>query len=211
MLAPEMAERIWEIVGGLTALVLRRFFATPRLLPLAMPLLQWLGRFRRRFKQALVSPVVQRVVPRVRASRAGRVATEQAPGGQVGETAAKPVQIPQRLGWLLAELRHEAGFYTAQVEALLHEPGAAGLLAEHPVAMRILRRLARMLDVRVPAAGVGVSAVDAAAAAAAMRSGRDLATGRFVRAAVSGTHSGPVKGRHWIEPYPGTDIRFLVE
>ena len=78
-------------------------------------------------------------LPRVRASRAGRVSV----------TGVR-VQLPTAPAWLVGYVR-EAGAFGAQIENLLTQEEFAAFVAAVPQAGRVLRPLCRMLGVAVRA------------------------------------------------------------
>ena len=111
------------------------------------------------------------------------------------------IQLPRRFGWLVG-LSQETGAYGGQLQTLLNEPETIALVAEVSGLRRLLRPLCNALALQPgPPLGKIVQAPKAGPAVP-----RDK-KGRFRRPMA------PWRGtaKHWIEPYPGTDIRFLVE
>ena len=111
------------------------------------------------------------------------------------------VRLPTKFGWLVG-LSQETARYGAFLQDLLSEPETIALVAEVSPLRRLLRPLCHALAVQPgpplgpvvqnPKPGPGLP--------------RDI-KGRFRRAMA------PVRSaaKHWIEPYPGTDIRFEVK
>ena len=133
--AADFARRFAIILAALAALIARRCLREPRLLLLGVPLWNRLNRTARRF---------ERLIARL---AAGRLPKPRAPGRRGGPRRADP--LPTGKGWLIRVLGYEAAGYASQLQALLTEPGAAGLLAQVPTAQRILNPLSRLLAIGV--------------------------------------------------------------
>ena len=144
--AAALAARLGLIVGGLAALVARRFLKEPQFFALIVPLWGWLGRVGRRFAVAIARPAVVRR----RSAAASRV------NAPVAAVAARPavVRLPSGHGWLVRALGWEAAGYGSQLQALLAEPEMQALLDAVPAVGRALRPLGRMLGVQVGPARV---------------------------------------------------------
>ena len=127
--APELVRRLTLIVGGVAALIARRFLRDPRFFKLTGPLWSWLNRTVQRFGR--VQPGVTR----------RRVARAAAPG----VVRAERVRLPGGRGWLVKALGWEAAGYGSQLQALLAEPEMQALLAAMPGMARVLRPVCRML------------------------------------------------------------------
>ena len=138
--APEMVRRLGLIVGGLAAVIARRFLRDPKFGALVAPLWGWLNRTVQRVGRAPVGAPV-----RVRAPVAPRVAPDDAAG-----RAVRPrLRLPTGRGWLVQALGWEAAGYGSQLQALMQEPEMVALLAAVPGVVRVLRPLGRMLGVTV--------------------------------------------------------------
>jgi len=133
--APELVRCLGLIVGGLAALIARRFLRDPQFSGLIVPLWGWLQRTVQRFGQ-----VRMRAVPK-RATRPAVVPAAAA--------AAVRVRLPGRKAWLVRALGWEAAGYGSQLAALLAEPEMVALLDAVPAVGRVLRPLGRMLGVQV--------------------------------------------------------------
>ncbi len=131
--AADFSRRFGLILAALAALVARRFLRQPRLVTLIVPLWNRLNRAARRCERLMARLAAGRL-PRPR--RAGRNGPHP-----VGAT------LPRGRGWLVRALGPEAAADATQLESLLAEPAAAGLLALAPSAGRILRPIAHMLGV----------------------------------------------------------------
>ena len=143
--APEMVRRLGLIVGGLAAVIARRFLRDPKFGALVAPLWGWLNRTVQRVGRAPVGAPV-----RVRAPVAPRVAPDDAAG-----RAVRPrLRLPTGRGWLVQALGWEAAGYGSQLQALLAEPEMQALLDAVPAVGRALRPLGRMLGVQVGPARV---------------------------------------------------------
>jgi hypothetical protein len=134
--APDFARRLGIILAGLAALIARRFLASPRLAVLIIPLWTRLNRAARRFARLMACLAAGRLPP-LRAPH---------PGGPRGARV-----LPGGRLWLVRALGSEAAAYVSQLENLLAEPAAAGLLAEIPAARRIVLPLGRLLGLGAPA------------------------------------------------------------
>ncbi len=137
--AAALAARLGLIVGGLAALVARRFLKEPQFFALIVPLWGWLGRVGRRFAVAIARPAVVRR----RSAAASRV------NAPVAAVAARPavVRLPSGHGWLVRALGWEAAGYGSQLQALLETPGMQMAWAGLPAVRRVLRPLCRILGV----------------------------------------------------------------
>jgi hypothetical protein len=131
--APDFARRLGLILAGLAALIARRFLREPRLAALIIPLWTRLNRAARRFARLMAGLAAGRLPPPRRPHPGGPRGARVFPGGRL---------------WLVRALGHEAAGYLAQLESLLAEPAAAGLLAEVPAARRIVFPLGRLLGLR---------------------------------------------------------------
>jgi hypothetical protein len=129
--APEFARRLGIIFRMLAAIVARRLAREPRFIALVVPLWRRINRATRRFERLMVSLAAGRLP---KPSRFGHGGPRQ------------PNPLPRGRGWLVRVLGHEAAGCASQLQALLAEPEAAGLLALVPAAARIIRPLGRMLD-----------------------------------------------------------------
>ena len=160
--------------------------------PLFEILYRRVNRLRNRFT-ALVEKLLagwRPVAARPQASRAGL----DRPNG---------ARLPGGYAWFFKLVPGEGAACGAQLQALMLRPEMQVLLAEVPVAGRMLRPLCEILGL---AMGPPLGTESAAQPRTPAGNGRDV-RGRFTRVV------GRVKPylKHWIEPYPGTDIRFLVE
>ncbi len=112
---------------------------------LVAPAYAWLGRTLQRFV---------RLVERFEAGRlvAGEASVRR-PGAE--RSAAAPslfhLRLPRGRGWLLKLLPGQAGHAHQNLARLLEEPEMQALIAGAPAIGRLLRPLARMLDVPLPA------------------------------------------------------------
>ena len=104
------------------------------------------GRIRR--FAALVARVRAGIVRKPAATPRTPVATVEGPAPE-RPVSERPV-LPRRRGWLLP-LIPNAPFYASQLRVLLAQPDMAELIALAPTLGRILRPLARMLAVELPA------------------------------------------------------------
>jgi hypothetical protein len=129
--APDFARRLGLILTTLAALIARRFPLSPRLVPLIIPLWRRLTRAARRFERLMARLAAGRLPrPHRSGSRGPHPATAVLPRGRL---------------WLIAVLGSEAAACATQLQALLAEPAAAGLLAAVPAARRIVLPLGRLL------------------------------------------------------------------
>ena len=183
-------------LAGIIANLLRVVGLAGARQPAAVPLFEILhkrvNRLRNRFL-ALVEKLLAGWRPgakRVEKSRAGLVR----PSG---------ARLPRGFAWFFKLVPSEGAACGGQLQALMLLPEMQALLAEVPIAERMLRPLCEMLGL---AMGPPLGVEWAAQPRTPSGNGRDE-RGRFTRAI------GRVKPyyKHWIEPYPGTDIRFLVE
>ena len=129
--APEFARRLGIILRMLAAIVARRLAREPRFIALVVPLWRRINRATRRFERLMAGLAAGRLP---KPSRSGHGGPRQ------------PNPLPRGRGWLVRVLGHEAAGCASQLQALLAEPEAAGLLALVPAAARIIRPLGRMLD-----------------------------------------------------------------
>ncbi len=139
--APELARRFAVIIGGLAALIARRFLKMPQLSRFTVRLWNYLSRSVRRFHRALTATTR----PQTKRGRAARAARSDA--GPI-----RPEALPAGRGWIVRELGWEAAAYLGAMEALLAEVAARTTGAGSPQAARILRPICRMLG--IPAAVV---------------------------------------------------------
>ena len=145
--APELVRRLTLIVGGVAALIARRFLRDPRFFKLTGPLWSWLNRTVQRIGRVRMVPAAPVAAPRPQ---------------RVRTVPVDRVRLPSGRGWLVKALGWEAAGYGSQLDALLHEPEMVALLETVPAVGRLLRPLARML-------GVTVGPVVVQAVAAVMR------------------------------------------
>ena len=145
--APELVRRLTLIVGGVAALIARRFLRDPRFFKLTGPLWSWLNRTVQRFGRVRMVPAAPVAAPRPQ---------------RVRTVPVDRVRLPSGRGWLVKALGWEAAGYGSQLDALLPEPELVALLETVPAVGRLLRPLARML-------GVTVGPVVVQAVAAVMR------------------------------------------
>jgi hypothetical protein len=129
--APEFARRLGIILRMLAAIVARRLAREPRFIALVVPLWRRINRATIRFERLMAGLAAGRLP---KPSRSGHGGSRQ------------PNPLPCGRGWLVRVLGHEAAGCASQLQALLAEPEAAGLLALVPAAARIIRPLGRMLD-----------------------------------------------------------------
>ena len=137
LLAADLARRVGLILAAVAALVARRFLREPRLVGLIVPLWSRLNRSARRFER-LMARIAAGTLPAPRRVTARPVHPLPPP---------RRAGLPTGRGWLVRALGHEAAGCASQLEHLLAEPGAAGLVAATPAAQRILRPLRHMLGV----------------------------------------------------------------
>ena len=136
--APEMVRRLGLIVGGLAAVIARRFLRDPKFGALVAPLWSWLNRTVQRFGRARPPVATRRQVVRTAPPR----------------DAQARLRLPQGRGWLVQALGWEAAGYGSQLQALLAEPEMQALLDAVPAVGRALRPLGRMLGAQVGPARV---------------------------------------------------------
>ncbi len=129
--ASDFARRLGIILAALAALIARRFLREPGLAALIVPLWTRLNRAARRF---------ERLMARLAAGNLSKP-HRSGPGGPHSSA------LPTGRGWLIRALGPEAAPYATQLETLLAEPAAAGLLAQLPAARRIIQPIARLLAV----------------------------------------------------------------
>jgi hypothetical protein len=134
--APDFARRFGLILATLTALIARRFLRQPRFAALIVPLWTRLNRAARRFERLMVRLTAGRLPPLRRPH----------PGGPCGAHT-----LPTGRFWLIRALGPEAAACATQLQALLAEPAAAGLLAAVPAARRIVLPLGRLLGLSASA------------------------------------------------------------
>ena len=198
-----LAQRFALIVGGLRLTVgncvarhrmgVSQYPVDLAIVPLVGPIQARLQRMRQRFERLMARlaagwrPVVV-MGPVVKRAYVARPRPEDA------------VRLPTRFGWLVG-LTQEAAIDGERLRVLLEEPAVKAVVEAVPGVQRLLRPWCHALGVR-PGPPLGKS-VDAAKVV--LNFPRDR-RGRFMRV----VEKGPPYPRHWIEPYPGTDIRFLV-
>ena len=129
--APDFAHRLGIILAALAALIARRFLREPRLAALIVPLWSRLQRAARRFERLMARLAAGKLRKPHRSGPSGPHATA----------------LPAGRGWLIRALGPEAAPYATQLETLLAEPAAAGLLAAIPAARRIVHPIARLLAI----------------------------------------------------------------
>jgi hypothetical protein len=129
--APDFAHRLGIILAALAALIARRFLREPRLAALIVPLWSRLQRAARRFERLMARLAAGKLRKPHRSGPSGPHATA----------------LPAGRGWLIRALGPEAAPYATQLETLLAEPAAAGLLAAVPAARRIVHPIARLLAI----------------------------------------------------------------
>jgi hypothetical protein len=129
--APEFARRLGIIFRMLAAIVARRLAREPHFIALVGPLWRRINRATRRFERLMAGLAAGRLP---KPSRSGHGGPRQ------------PNPLPRGRGWLVRVLGYEAAGCASQLQALLAEPEAAGLLAFVPAAARIIRPVGRMLD-----------------------------------------------------------------
>jgi len=130
--APEFARRLGIILRMLADIVARRLVREPRFIALVVPLWRRINRATHRFERLMAGLAAGRLPKRRRS-------------GHGGPRPRQPNPLPRGRGWLVRVLGHEAAGCASQLQALLAEPEAAGLLALVPAAARIIRPLSRML------------------------------------------------------------------
>ena len=199
-----LSQRFALIVAALCAVVggcvarrragLDRYYLDPAIVPLIDPIWHWLNNSRKRVEKLLAKLATgwRPVVAKPRAQK------------KVDVARAKPVtgvRLPRRFGWRVG-LSQETGAYGEQLQKLLSEPETVALVAEVSTLRRLLRPLCNALAWQ-PGPPLGKIVVPVKPGPVVPRD----KNGRFRRP------MGPWRGtaKHWIEPYPGTDIRFLVE
>ena len=133
--APELVRCLGLIVGGLAALIARRFLRDPQFSGLIVPLWGWVQRTVQRFGRVRMQAVPKRATRLVVVAAAAAVAVR--------------VRLPGRKAWLVRALGWEAAGYGSQLAALLAEPEMVALLDAVPAVGRVLRPLGRMLGVQV--------------------------------------------------------------
>ena len=130
--APEFARRLGMIFRALAAIVARRLLRDPRFVALIVPLWRRINRATNRFERLMAGLAAGRLPKRRRS-------------GHSGPRRPNPL-LPCGRGWLVRVLGYEAAGCAGQLQALLAEPEAAGLLALVPAAGRIIGPVARLLD-----------------------------------------------------------------
>ena len=133
-LTPDLADGVAFILAALRE-VIARHFRNPRMALYVVPLCAYLSRVARRFARLMAQ------------ANAGQPA-RQHPKRERASRPRPASQFPLKFGWLLAELRHEAGAHGAQLRHILSKPGIAELLAELPAAARLLNPIRRLLGQR---------------------------------------------------------------
>ena len=177
------------IFAGFMVAVKRRDWTDPLIL------LIWrrMARVELRFKR-LMALLAAGKVPAEPKARAPRAAAEDKPAVE----KPKRVVMPSGHLWLVRMFPGDAAAFAERMQILVSDPRTQQVLAAVPKAIKILQPVCRIL-------GVALGTVRAAVQRLSGRS-RDLA-GRFAKP----TPRARPAGKHWIEPYPGTDIRFLIE
>jgi hypothetical protein len=139
-LATGFAHRFGLIVANLVALMAHRFLRHPRFGSITITLANRLNRAVRRF-QRLMTLLAANRLPTPRPPRPNRSRADQ----------AQAPRLPAGRAWLVHAIPYEAAALACQLESLLAEPGVAELLAACPSAGGILRPIAHMLGLRIPA------------------------------------------------------------
>ena len=137
--APELVRRLTLIVGGVAALIARRFLRDPRFFELTGPLWSWLNRTVQRFGRVRMVPAAPVAAPRPQ---------------RVRTVPVDRVRLPSGRGWLVKALGWEAAGDGSQLDALLHEPEMVALLETVPAVGRLLRPLARCAMARWTSIGM---------------------------------------------------------
>ena len=128
---PNLAERFKPIIETLRRMSTNRWLAAP----LVFFLYNYLGRVSRRFESLVTRLRAGPVLIRTARTRPARTQTE------------RRLRLPNRFGWLLKMLRHEAAAIGSQIRHILADPEFAAFLTSAPQATRILRPLCRMLGI----------------------------------------------------------------
>ena len=142
LLAPIFAARLAMILAAVAGLVARR---APALAGLAVPLWGWLNRNAARCARLCRHAAAGRAWQR----RAPRPAPQQSVGAAAGPSRVR-LALPCRSAWLVRAMGAEAACYGGQLQALLDEPGMAGLLDAVPGLARLVNPLRRMLGLCPP-------------------------------------------------------------
>jgi hypothetical protein len=129
--APEFARRLGIILRMLAAIVARRLLREPRFVALVVPLWRRINRATLRVERLMAGLAAGRLPKPSRSGHSG---------------PRRPNPLPCGRGWLVRVLGYEAAGCASQLQALLAEPEAAGLLALVPAAGRIIGPVGRMLD-----------------------------------------------------------------
>ena len=180
------------IIGTLLRVVGLAGARNPSAVPLFEILHKRANRLRNRFT-ALVEKLLAGWRPKVAKSRIGQVASGK----------AQAPRLPRGYAWFFKLVPGDGAACGAQLQALMMRPEMQMLLAEVPIAGRMLRPLCETLGLSM---GPPLGTEWAAQPRTPAGNGRDV-RGRFTRVM---ERVKPYR-KHWIEPYPGTDIRFLVE
>ena len=134
------------------ALAVRGTGRTPIPMPMLLAIVGRILRASHRFANLLAR--FRAGGPMARAARARPSARPSAsPSGPppAGPRAAPALRLPRRWGWLLPLLPVDAAVAGSQLGHLLAQPELAGLIAGSPGLARLLRPLARMLAMDLPA------------------------------------------------------------
>lgn len=126
-----LGQGVGVILTGLIAVIARGLLRNPLRVAIVLPLCTYLTRAGRRFNRAMERLATGTPFPAARA------------GSHRGGPA--PAPLPSRHGWLLADLRHEAGHFHQRLATFLAQPDCAALLAACPQAARILRPICHIL------------------------------------------------------------------
>ena len=198
-----MMVSLCAVVGGCIArrrAGLDRFYLDPGIAPFIDPIWHRINNLRKRVEKLLAKLATgwRPVAAKPRARKKLEAKPDVKPEADVEPKIG--VRLPTRFGWLVVMVQ-ETGAYAGRLQYLLDDPEMAALVAEVSPLRRLLRPLCHALAVQPgpplgpvvqnPKPGPGLP--------------RDI-KGRFRRAMA------PVRSaaKHWIEPYPGTDIRFEV-
>jgi hypothetical protein len=125
------------IILSLFTLIGRSVFRDPRHLALVIPLQRYINNTARRFDRLLarlaagITAKPRPAQPRVRKPHAG----------------PPRVRLPQKRGWIIADLGYHAAGFAGQLNYLLESPENAPLVAASPQAHRLLRPLCHMLGI----------------------------------------------------------------
>ena len=166
------------------------YFVAQAIVPLQVPIWDRFTKLRKQVEKLLAKlatgwrPVAAK--PRAYAKREMKVATG--------------VRLPTKFGWLVG-LSQETARYGAFLQDLLSEPETIALVAEVSPLRRLLRPICHALGMQ-PGPPLGPVVRPPSSGPAVPRDNQ----GRYCKPQPPARRP----GRHWIEPYPGTDIRFEV-